>query len=184
MRQRFFIFIFSIFFVLILISCQNPFAPPLLGPGTFKPIVRQVSPDSVLHNFKYAYEYRDSLVYEDCLDPDFIFYYKDQEQAAQTGEAWARVLRDGREGDIYRTNGLFRAFDDIRLDTWKISDAPDDTTEGEPWKVRNVTFHLSLRDTDGDYSYQHFEVLGFAKFMFRKSEDGLYRIIRWYDESV
>jgi len=186
MRERYPILTFSILFVLFLFACENPFAPPLLGPGTFKPIVRQTLPDSVLHNFKYAYEYRDSLVYENCLDVDFIFYYKDQDQATQTGEVWVQVPRDGKGGDIYRTNRLFRVFDDIRLDTWNVlaDSAEVDTATGELWEVRNVRFHLSLRDTDGDYNFQHLEATGYVKFMFRISEDGWWRIVRWYDTSI
>ncbi len=177
---------FLALFVFILYSCENPFAPPLLSPWTFKPVVQQVTPDSVLHNFKYSYEYRDSLVYENCLDVDFIFYYKDQDQLSQTGEVWVQVPRDGKGGDIYRTNRLFRVFDDIRLDTWivRADSAEVDIASGEKWEVRNVRFHLSLRDTDGDYNFQHLEAIGFAKFMFRKSEDGWWRIIRWYDTSL
>lgn len=186
MEKKCLILTIFIFFLFILYSCENPFAPPLLGPWTFKPIVQQISPDSVLHNFKYAYEYRDSLVYENCLDCDFIFYYKDQDQLSQTGEVWVQVPRDGKGGDVYRTNRLFRVFDDIRLDTWivRADTAEIDTTTGERWEVRNVSFHLSLRDTDGDYSFEHLEATGFAKFMFRKSEDGWWRIVRWYDRSL
>ncbi|MGB3480527.1 MAG: hypothetical protein WBB67_15395, partial [bacterium] len=80
-------------------------------------------------------------------------------------------------------------FDDIRLDTWIVIPAPDsvDTLkEGEEiWKKRNVTFHLSLRDTDGDFDFQHLEAAGFAEFMFRQSEkDNLWRIVRWIDKSM
>ena len=171
-----------------LLNCQNPFSPPVVGPGSFKPIARQTSPDSVLYNFKYAYEYRDLVVYENCLDKDFIFYYKDQDQYSQIGEVWWPVYRDGKSGDIYRTNGLFKVFDDIRLDTWIII-VPGDSTEvdtlsGEIWKVRNVNFHLSLRDMTGDRNYEHLEASGFARFLFKKSEDGWWRIVRWYDRSI
>lgn len=181
---------FSFLFLILafFLSCQNPFAPPVIGPGTFKPIAQQTSPDSVLYNFKYAYEYRDLVVYENCLDKDFIFFYKDQDQYSQTGEVWWSVYRDGKSGDIYRTNGLFRVFDDIRLDTWIIIVPADstvvDTLTQEVWKVRNVNFHLSLRDMNGDYNYEHLEASGFARFLFKKSEDGWWRIVRWYDRSI
>jgi hypothetical protein len=174
--------------LVFLLSCQNPFSPPVVGPGSFKPIARQTSPDSVLYNFKYAYEYRDLVVYENCLDKDFMFYYKDQDQYSQTGEVWWPVYRDGKSGDVYRTNGLFKVFDDIRLDTWIIIVSVDstevDTLSGEVWKVRNVNFHLSLRDMTGDYNYEHLEASGFAKFLFKESEDGWWRIVRWYDRSI
>ncbi len=94
------------------------------------------------------------------------------------------IPRDGRGGDLYVTKALFKTFDDIRLDTWIVTPAPDSLAD-EVWKKRNVTFHLSLRDTDGDYDFRHLEATGFAEFMFRQSEeDGLWRIVRWIDKSI
>jgi hypothetical protein len=165
-------------------SCFNPFSPSVIGPSALKPIAPQVDPDSVLHNFKYAYENRDSIVYENCLDHDFIFVYKDQDEVTLR-EVEVEVPRDGKGGDIYRTKALFRVFDDIRLDTWIVTPALDSVMGEEIWKVRNVTFHLSLRDTDGDYNYQHMEATGFAEYLFRQSnEDNQWRIVRWIDRSI
>lgn len=162
------------------VSCFNPFSPSVIEPSALKPIAPQVDPDSVLHNFKYAYENRDSIVYENCLDEDFIFTYWDQDEVE--GEIERTFLRPE---DLKATKALFRSFDDIRLDTWKVTEAPDSLVGGEIWKVRNVTFHLSLRDTDGDYNYQHMEATGFAEFLFRQSkEDNLWRIVRWIDRSI
>lgn len=179
---------FCLIFALLIIyghSCQNPFSPPMVGPGKVVPVARQTDPDSVLYNLKYSYEYRDSLVYENCLHKDFIFFYKDQDEE-QLVEVEFQVTRDGRGGDIYRTNRLFKVFDDIRLDTWivdHLAPAKDRITE-EMYEGRKVIFHLSLRDTDGDYGYQHLEATGFAEFRFKISEDGRWRIIRWYDRSI
>ncbi len=181
LRKNYRLFLISSLAALCL-GCFNPFSPSVVGPGTIKPIARQTDPDSVLQNFKYAYENRDSIVYENCLDKDFIFIYKDQDEIER--EIEVVIPRDGRGGDLYVTKALFRAFDDIRLDTWIVTPAPDSVGE-ETWKRRNVTFHLSLRDTDGDYDFQHLEASGFAEFMFRQSEeDNLWRIIRWIDKSI
>lgn len=124
-------------------------------------------------------------MYENCLDKDFIFIYWDQSEVGE-GEAEQTIPRDGKGGDIYITKALFRTFDDIRLDTWIVTSAPDsvDNVAKDTLKIRNVTFHLSLRDTDGDFDFQHLEATGFAEFIFTKSkEDNLWRIIRWKDES-
>jgi len=178
--------IFHLFPILLLaalwVSCFNPFSPSMVGPGGIKPIAPQVDPDSVLHNLKYAYENRDSIVYENCLDKDFTFTYRDQDETER--EIEVEIPRDGKGGDLYVTRALFRAFDDIRLDTWIVTPAPDSTGE-EVWKRRKVTFHLSLRDTDGDYDFQQLEATGFAEFLFRQSqEDNLWRIVRWIDKSI
>lgn len=166
-----------------LLGCSNPFSPSVIGPSTIRPVAPQTDPDSVLHNFKYAYEHRDSIVYENLLDEDFVFIYRDLDRVVGT-EVMMEIQRDGKGGDLYVTRALFRTFDEIRLDTWIARSAPDSVGE-QTWKARKVTFHLSLRDTDGDYDYLHMEATGFAEFFFRQSEkDHLWRIIRWIDKST
>ena len=58
---------FSLIFILFIFSCNNPFAPALAGKDT--PISRlltpQRTPEEVLSNFRYAYTYKDSLVYSE-----------------------------------------------------------------------------------------------------------------------
>ena len=182
MLKRIYILFFISSLACLWVGCYNPFSPSVIGPGAIKPIAPQVDPDSVLHNFKYAYENRDSIVYENCLDKNFTFTYRDQDETER--EIQVEIPRDGRGGDLYVTRALFRTFDDIRLDTWIVTPAADSVGE-EVWKRRNVTFHLSLRDTDGDYDFQHLEATGFAQFMFRQSqEDSLWRIVRWIDKSI
>jgi hypothetical protein len=162
-------------------SCFNPFSPSVIEPGAFKPIVHQIDPDSVLHNFKYAYENRDSIVYENCLDQDFIFTYWDQDVVGE-GEVEKTFFRPE---DLRTTKALFRSFEDIRLDTWMVSPGPDTLVREETWRRRSVTFHLSVHDADGDLGYQSLEASGFADFLFRQSrEDKLWRIVRWIDRSI
>ncbi len=159
-------------------GCFNPFSPSVIGPSAIKPIAPQVDPDSVLYNFKYAYENRDSMVYENCLDEDFIFTYWDQ---LKVGEAIVET-EFYLNVDIKVTKALFRTFEDIRLDKWKVNSAPDTSVGTEIWKVRNVEFHLSVRDIDGEYP--NMEADGFAEFAFRKSsKDNQWRIVHWTDNS-
>jgi hypothetical protein len=168
--------------VICLAGCFNPFSPSVVGPSGVKPIAAQTDPDSVLHNFKYAYEHRDSLVYENLLDDNFAFIYRDLDKLVGT-EVMMEIPRDGKGGDLYVTRALFRAFDEIRLETWIVKPAPDSAGD-ESWKARRVTFHLSLQDTDGDYDYLRMEATGFAEFYFRQSDkDKLWRIVRWIDRS-
>jgi hypothetical protein len=183
MSKRVHISVLMILPLIVCFGCFNPFSPSVIGPSSIKPIARQTDPDSVLHNFKYAYENRDSIVYENLLDKDFIFIYRDLDRVVGT-EVTVEIPRDGRGGDLYVTRALFRTFDEIRLDTWIVRPGPDSVGQ-ETWKARRVTFHLSLRDTDGDYDYLHMEATGFAEFLFRQSEeDKLWRIVRWIDRST
>ena len=178
--------------IAVILSCSNPFAPPLLGPGELAPILPQncrdcpdsVNASNVISNFKYAYENRDIDVYENCLDDDFMFVYIDQDRQGEIEEI--EVPRNGTSGDIARTRRLFEAFNDIRLDTWiPVRLQPEDPAEhdGQVWEVWIVTFHLSLRDLSGAYNYQQFEANGLALFKIRRSNDGFWRIVVWEDHS-
>jgi hypothetical protein len=189
-RQYGYIFLLS---CMLMLYCANPFAPPKADPGSLAPILSQNCvdcPDSVnaynvLSNFKYAYENRDIDIYENCLDRDFVFSYIDQDQ--QGGIEIVEVPRDGISGDIHRTRGLFEAFNEIKLDTWILSDWKQDTvfinTTTEYWQETRVTFYLSLRDLTGSYNYQQFEASGLAVFKIRKSSDNYWRIVAWEDHS-
>ena len=174
---------YSILVLIILIlvfSCQNPFAPPVIGPGSFRPIAQQTDPDSVLFNFKYAYENRDSIVYANCLDEDFVFIYYDQDEIGQIDTI--EIYRDGPGYELDVTGQMFKYLDEIRLDNWIIQDKPDSIVGIDTLKIRDVFFHLSLRDMDGDYGYQHLEATGIARFVFRLDpEDTLWRIFLWDD---
>lgn len=180
----FYFCILQLAFCILTLNCFNPFSPSVTDPDVLvptAPIAAQLDPDSVLQNFRYAYESRDSIVYENCLDEDFSFTYWDQSIYGE-GEV-EKVMT--RPEDLRATKAIFRSFDHIQLTTWKITSAYDDAVGEEIRKVRNVTFHLSLWDTDGDYDHQHLEATGYAEFWFKQSpKDNLWRIWRWIDRSV
>jgi len=164
------------------LSCSNPFSPPDVGPRGGTPIKPLVSPESVLDNLAYAYEQRDIDVYEELLDPDFVFVYFDPERIE--GIETVIVPRDGPSGDIERTRRLFRVFDEIRLPVFRVVEAGADSTVTPPVETRRVAFQLTLRDLDGDFSYESFEASGDALFSLRRSpSDGLWRLVRWDDLS-
>ncbi len=168
--------------VALAVSCFNPFSPSVVGPSVLRPIAAQIDPDSVLYNFRYAYENRDSIVYENCLDEDFVYTYWDQDDIQGIFETELM-----RSDDLRVTRALFRSFDDISLDKWEVEPAPDseDRVTGEVWKVRMVTYVLLVWDTDGDRNYESYSASGSAEFLFRKSEkDHLWRIVRWIDRTI
>lgn len=171
-----------LFVILAVSACENPFAPAVVGPSRIVPIVRQTAPDSVLHNFKYAYEHRDIDVYENCLDEQFVFRYIDQDRTGQIEQV--EISRDGPSGDLARTERLFRLFDEIKLETWVPVFDRTEFPNNERWEVYRVYFNLSVKDLDGDFGYEFFEAVGTAEFKFRKSpSDSLYRIVLWDDRS-
>jgi hypothetical protein len=167
---------------LLLTACENPFAPAVVGPSRIVPIVRQTAPDSVLHNFKYAYEHRDIDVYENCLDEQFVFRYIDQDRTGQIEQV--EISLDGPSGDLARTERLFRLFDEIKLETWVPVFDHREFPNNETWEVYRVYFNLSVKDLDGDFGFEFFEAVGIAEFKFRKSaSDSLYRMVVWDDRS-
>lgn len=166
----------------IALGCQNLFAPTAVGPSRVVPIVRQTAPDSVLHNFRYAYEHRDIDLYENCLDEQFVFRYIDQDRTGQIEQV--EIGRDGPSGDLARTERLFRLFDEIRFETWVPIFDRTEFPNGEVWPVYRVFFNLSVKDLDGDFGYEFFEAVGVAEFKFRQSpQDSLFRIVVWDDRS-
>jgi hypothetical protein len=155
-------------------SCLNPFAPDL-QEGTNQSdliITDQQTPEEVLLNFRYAYVFRDSLIYSELLDSSFVFFYFDPNIGTS-----GQFVSWGRDLDLKTTGRLFRRFNVIDL-VWNttISESVQDSTgTGEIIK----TFNLTLLTKDEDL-----RVSGTAVFSFRKSPSlGKWRITKWKDES-
>ncbi len=181
--MRWFTVIVIVIAALAALTCTNPFSPASVDPSGVKPIVRQTEPDSVLSNFKYAYEHNDIDVYENTLDKSFTFQYTDQNLAGQIETV--EIPRDGPSGDLERTRQLFLFFDEIELETWVPFFEQFEQVGNETWHVYKVYFQLSVRDVDGDFGGESFEAVGIAKFKLRRSQnDGLWRIVFWEDQSA
>ncbi len=169
-KTIFFIFLFCscVFFC----SCLNPFAPELKEQSqpTDLIITNQETPDDVLTNFRYAYIFKDSLIYSELLDSSFIFYYFDP-NIGTTGQfvSW------GRDLDLKTTGKLYRSFNVIDLvwNTTIYESVQESTAE------ITKTFNLTLFSND-----EGLRINGTAVFSFRKNpSSGIWRINRWKDES-
>lgn len=152
-------------------GCFNPFAPELDNNIDLTSVItEQQTPEEVLQNFRYAYTFKDSLLYSDVLAESFVFEYFDTNQGP-SGE----FLTWGRDVDLRTTGRLFRTFDSIEL-IWlnTLFSEGDDVTER-----RFVRFNLNLFSADFN-----FIITGTAIFTFiRSAEDNKWRIKRWKDES-
>ncbi len=160
-----------IFVFFINIKCFNPFAPELdNNPDLSNVITEQQTPDEVLHNFKYAYTFKDSLLYSDILDESFVFEYFDTNFGPSGGlRTWNRDL------DLKTTGTLFRRFDVIEL-IWLNTLYSE--TKGDFVK-KFIRFNLSLFGPE-----YNFIVTGTAIFTFKQSvNDNKWRIVGWKDES-
>lgn len=153
------------------LSCINPFAPKLDdGSLTSELITEQRNPDEVLTNFRYAYTFKDSLLYSNVLDSAFVFQYFDPEQGPS-----GLFISWTRETDLKTTGRLLRSFDVINLE-WL--NTIYTITEGED-ETQARSFRLDLASSDFSFS-----VSGFAIFTFhRNPRDGKWRLLRWVDQS-
>ncbi len=154
-------------------SCVNPFAPALDKSSRNSDIItQQKTPEEVLQNFKYAYTFRDSLLYADVLDSSFVFEYFDPEQGS-SGEfvSWTR------EVDLRTTGRLLHAFDVIDL-VWADSSVSYSLIENDQALLYR-DFNLKLSNFDFRFS-----IIGFAVLSMRRHPgDGKWRITHWVDES-
>ena len=166
----------NIFFILtvsyvICVNCLNPFAPKLVDSNNEDLIVtEQKTPDQVLQNFKYAYVFKDSVLYSELLDSSFVFIYFDPNI-----ESSGRFVSWGRDIDLKTTGRLFRNYDVIDL-IWNstiYSFSEEDRAE------YSKSFYLSLIKNN-----ETLNISGNAIFIFKKSEyDEKWRISQWKDES-
>lgn len=104
-----FFYILSIFcFFIFLQSCINPFAPSLDESNSNSDIIGdQKTVEGLFQNFRYAYVFKDTLVYGNLLADDFTFIYWNYDQG--TNQTW------GREEDMRSTAGLFQAAQNLDL---------------------------------------------------------------------
>lgn len=176
--QRLLLFGFSLLSVLLAWSCLNPFAPALDdGSLAADLITEQLTPDEALTNFKYAYIFRDSLLYANVLDSAFVFQYFDPEQGASgIFVSWTR------ETDLRATGQLLRTFDSINLE-W-LNTVRTDTVRNGRDEIKNISLSKSFQ-LDLVSGAFRFSASGFADFIFRQNKsDGKWRIVLWVDKST
>jgi hypothetical protein len=165
----------SLLFLLLfyLYSCVNPFAPKETDDprGTGEIITDQRTPEEVLTNFRYAYNFKDSLVYSDILDNSFLFISKNYTTDPVTDITW------GRDVDIKTTVGLFHHFQTIDL-MWGGTIYKYYSEDSTVFEIKN-TFQLTLNGGKDIPTLN-----GEALFYIRKEESGIWRIIRWEDLST
>jgi hypothetical protein len=169
--------------VLLLAMCLcscNPFAPELEETSTLDNVITdQQSPKEVLQNFKYAYTFKDSLLYSELLAKSFVFEFFDPNQEPVGGfKTW------GRDVDLRATGRMFREFEVIEL-VWldtlssNTQTIPQNTGEPRVIELRRMRFNLNLLGSDFNYILN-----GTAAFSFEQdAEDAKWRIIRWRDDS-
>ncbi len=178
MKRIYFFTGISLIFLLVL-ACENPFAPGLKNfvNNQAQIVTEQHTPEDVLINFKYAYNFKDSLVYADLLDSSFLFISKNFLTDPPTDLTW------GRDVDIKTTMGLFRHFQTLNL-IWEGTVFSHFLNDERTLKEIKKVFSLTI---DGGREIP--TIKGEALFVFKKkplsADDttGIWKIVRWEDLS-
>jgi hypothetical protein len=167
--QRVVILLFFLAIPLFL-YCDNPFAPALAPEDTphSNLITEQKTPQEVLANFRYAYTFKDSLVYSDILDSTFIFRSTDYNEYPPKPIEW------GRDTELRTTARMFRFFN--TLDVVFNTILPMDSSVTNP--EYRVTFTLTL---DGGISIPPLNGEVLFQFILRKKK---YYISLWEDQKI
>jgi len=161
-----------ILFSLLLLAC-NPFAPTYTDDISTTSIILtdQRSPQEVMTNFAFAYNFKDSLVYSDLIDTTFLFISKDFSTNPVTDLTW------GRDTDLKTTAALFKGFNTLNL-VWggTIYERFLDIGDSSLVEMKQV-FQLTL---DGGIEFPTLN--GEALFILRKNTSDIWKITRWEDK--
>lgn len=162
----------AVIVILLAAGCDNPFAPALdtspSGSGSI--LGDQTQIEGVFRNFKQAYAFRDSTIYGELLAPNFIFVYRDYDNAKDV--FW------GRDEDIRTTYGLFQNVErlDLIWNTTISSNIEPDSLKATILRNFNLTVTFSASDV--------VRVDGYANWILEREKlGGVWRITRWRDES-
>lgn len=155
--------------LLINVNC-NPFAPKYdesLDDGS-STISDQKTIEGVFQNFRYAYTFKDTLIYGALIAEDFVFTYRDYEGGFDV--SW------GRDDEMKTTYGLFQTSQRLDL-IWNniILTSSDSLTANI---VRSFNLNITFNPTDVP------RIDGRVNLSLRKDlSTEKWMITRWLDES-
>jgi hypothetical protein len=151
----------------LLSSCTNPFAPSL-AEGSHEIITDQKTIDGLFENFRYAYIFKDTLVYGNLLAENFTFTYHNYEKNVDV--SW------GRSEDMMTTYGLFSAAQTVDLIWNQVVISIGDSTR------MNITRGFTLK-INFNSSYSE-DIIGRVNlFIIREGAGKIWQIESWIDES-
>lgn len=154
---------------LIAVSCDNPFAPGLADNAGFDAVIGdQRNIEGVFKNFRYAYTFKDTSVYGNLLDEEFIFVYRNYDRGVDV--SW------GREEDMRSTAGLFAAAQNLDLIWNEIAVQIGDSVLLDISRSFSLTITFSPEDV--------VRLDGRANFRLKRDDpEEVWKIVRWRDET-
>jgi hypothetical protein len=150
-------------------GCINPFAPKLVESGKTESVLTdQKTIEGVFQNFKYSYNFKDTIVYSKLLAEDFVFVYRNYDVGVD--RSW------GKSEDVKTTYGLFQAASYIDLiwnDTYLVI---GDSTEKNIQRGFSLTIVFSTNDV--------VRLQGKGNFKLKLNPiDSVWQITYWRDDT-
>jgi hypothetical protein len=152
-----------------MVSCINPFAPKEIDSLSVDAALGdQTTIDGVFQNFRYSYNFKDTVVYGKLLAEDFTFIFRNYERGVDV--SW------GREEDMISTYRFFNASQSLDLIWNDVIVSAGDSISRELSRGFTLTIVFNPADI--------VRVQGRANFqLFRDAADQPWLITTWRDES-
>jgi len=154
-----------LFIILLFLSACNIFSPEYDNFENILPAGNSSTIDGLMKNFVHSYTFKDSFLYEEILDEDFVFEYDNE----GVYESWTK------DEDILITKKMFRNFKKIDLvfnSVFPIGTSMQDTTVYSSFVIGFYSGDVIMNLT------------GYSKFIFKKyieDEKIRYTIKYWGD---
>ena len=149
-------------------SC-NPFAPGLdENLSSASVLGDRKTIDGIFQNVKYSYTFRDTTIYGQMLNSDYVYIYRDYDRGVDV--SW------GRDEELRITRSLFQNVQNLDL-VWnqEISRSVDSTSASVS---RNFNLTVTFNPSD------IIRIDGYITLSLARNADGQpWRIVRWRDES-
>lgn len=153
--------------VLLASGCLNPFAPGLEETPA-QSACDPLTIDGVFQCFQAAYTFRDTTLYGQLIDGEFVFVYRDYDLGIDV--TW------GRDDEMRTTYGLFRNAQKLDLIWNNIVNTSAESTRVTVVRGFNLTVVFNPSNVE--------RVDGYANFVFsRVNTADPWKIVRWRDES-
>ncbi len=168
------IILLVVLLLLVLVSvvfsgCANPFAPALvLSKEESSLLGNQKTVEGLFMNFQYAYNFKDTIVYSNLLDEDFIFTYTNYD--AGVVSSWSRPE------DMLTTSRLFLAANKLDLLWNDILSNDGDNLRRNISRSFNLTIIFSSSDVVRLYGKANFGLK-------RDDTSSVWKLTTWRDES-
>jgi hypothetical protein len=148
-------------------GCINPFAPGRDdSPGESSCDPHTI--EGAFQCFRAAYSFRDTTLYGQLVDPNFVFVYRNYDLGIDV--TW------GRDDEMRTTYGLFQNTQKIDLIWNNIINRTEDSTQIVVVRGFNLTIVFNPNDVE--------RVDGYANLTFSRNRvSDPWRIVRWRDES-